>query len=153
MKTQNVRAIRSETEQQNFDAQLRAKFPDHNARAIDSLRENLDTWAMKFMENPVYQLVWADDIYRDAAEYEMRLGLSVWFDRNADSEEPKPETEIVQSFTDELTKDVIRGARNATHTSTGQSRNMMEEAKRLATADLLHQLVFRYGYTSIINID
>lgn len=94
----------------------------------DFAKANLDAFADKFKENPLYALDWIDKQYI----YANRLGMTatlLGLIEYGENKEGVTEAEIIAEVRKESQRELFRIASQCTNKSTGMGSNMMQAAR------------------------
>lgn len=100
---------------------------------VNRAKTEIDEWADKVKENPLYHLSWGNEIYLEAAK--LKVGQEALAFLKAEVN-PDFEGDRIAVIREEWTQDVLRLA-SRIPSSTSQSSNMAENAERAAKAVLL----------------
>lgn len=96
-------------------------------------QETLDSFAKGFATNPHHALGWSESAFDAAARSQL---AHRWLRVHT----ARPDEATLEAAIEELEDEVLRGARNGTHRSTGHATNALSEADLKAAGDLLHRL-------------
>lgn len=143
----HARAVHEQTREESiefFRQRCIFDYPLKNEQRIAKLQEKIVEFADEVKQNAYYALRWADSQFVYASELQERVGLREWLKRNAESDEPKTQEEILEAFAEQLRKDVVRELRSNTFNSTSQCQNIQNDADQRARAEILKDLSWQY---------